>query len=429
VRRSLAAMGREAPVRLDHARSWDSVGPLLSQFIQSHIARFLATGRISNMARPERRVFLEELAKLLSESGWLMLTRMMSGENVLAWNYGFQFRGTWFWYQPTFDSELEKHSPGFCLLAKLVEDATDHSDVTTVDLGLGAEEYKERFANQTRETLYVTLRTSVVRHAREVFRYRIAEAIKAAPALEKGVRSVLTCSGHLKESLSRDGIVVTVKRLSGRIGAAIWSRAEVVFFEWDASIVPNSAGGRIEPLDLNRLASAASRYVDDKATLAYLLCCASRWRDKNVEGFGFVDTNGDLLYFAWVCSFDGFFLPELNSKLEAPSADSVIIFDCWRPDGTGEAGFEQTLGLVAQRMLERGKKPWTFNAANSAAGSTAGNLPSLRNLEIAGFQPRYSLVRRRILGVQSIIGKTPRSGPRIAEEASARVQERDRRIS
>jgi CelD/BcsL family acetyltransferase involved in cellulose biosynthesis len=429
VRRSLAAMGREVPVRLDHARTWDSVGPLLSQFMQSHIARFLATGRISNMARPERRVFLEELAKLLSESGWLMLTRMMSGENVLAWNYGFQFRGTWFWYQPTFDSELEKYSPGFCLLAKLVEDASDHSEVNTVDLGLGAEEYKERFANQTRETLYVTLRTSAVRHAREVLRYRAAEAIKAAPAVERGVRAVLSYSGQLKDRVSRDGTAVTVKDLAGRVGAAIWSRTEVTFFEWDGTVVPNSAGGRIEPLDLNRLASAASQYVDDKATLAYLLRCASGWREKNVEGFGFVDASGDLLYFAWVSAFDGFFLPELNSKLESPSADSVIIFDCWRPDGAGdEAGFERTLGLVAQRMLERGKKPWISSAVKSPAASATSNLPSLRNLERAGFRPRYSLVRQRILGVQSLTGKTPRFGPTIAGEASARVQDRGQRI-
>ena len=100
VRRFLNAMGREAPVRLDHARTWDAVQPILPQFMQSHIVRFLVTGRISNMARPERRVFLEELAKLLSESGWLTLTRMMSGQNAFAWNYGFQFQDTWFWYQP-----------------------------------------------------------------------------------------------------------------------------------------------------------------------------------------------------------------------------------------------------------------------------------------------------------------------------------------
>jgi CelD/BcsL family acetyltransferase involved in cellulose biosynthesis len=430
VRRSLAAMGREAPVRLEHARTWEEARPLLSQFMRSHVARFLATGRISNMARPERRVFLEELAKLLSEPGWLMLTRMMSGENVLAWNYGFQFRGTWFWYQPTFDSDLEKYSPGFCLLAKLVEDAADHSDLNTVDLGLGAEEYKERFANQTRETLYVTLRTSGVRRAREVLRYRTAEAIKAAPALEEGVRAVLSCSVQLRESLSRDGMALTVKRLAGRLGTAIWSRAAVTFLEWGGMVASAADGGRIESLDLNRLASAVSQYVEDKATLAYLLRCASRWREKSVEGFGFVDANGNLLYFAWVTEFDGFFLSELNSKVEAPSADSVIVFDCWRPDCAGdEAGFERTLALVAQWMWERGKKPWLFSAARSAVNSTASNLPSLRNLERAGFQPRYSLVCQRILGMQSIIGKTPRTGSVISGEVSTRVQERGRRIS
>lgn len=429
VRRSLAAMGHEAPVRLDHAHSWETAEPLLTQFMRSHVARFLATGRISNMARPERRVFLRELAKLLSEPGWLMLTRMMSGENVLAWNYGFQFRDAWFWYQPTFDSDLEKYSPGFCLLAKLVEEAAEHSDLSTVDLGLGAEEYKERFANQTRETLYVTLRTSAMRHAREVLRYRAAEAIKAAPALEKGVRSVLSYSGQWKESLSRDGIALTVKGLAGRMGAAISSRTVVTFLEWCGTVAPDSDAGRIEPLHLNQLASAASQYVDDKATLAYLLRCASRWRDKDVEGFGFADPNGDLLYFAWVSAFDGFFLPELNSKLEAPSADSVIIFDCFRSDGAGdEAGFERALGLVAQRMLERGKKPWIASATSSPATSAASNLTLLRSLERAGFQPRYSLVRQRSLGVQSTIGQTPRFDSTIAEEVSARVQERDRRI-
>jgi CelD/BcsL family acetyltransferase involved in cellulose biosynthesis len=191
VRRSLSAMGREAPVRLEHARSWDEAGPILSQFMQAHIARFQATGRISNMAQPERQVFLGELAKLLSEAGWLTLTRMMSGEKVLAWNYGFQFHGTWFWYQPTFDSNLEKYSPGFCLLAKLIEEAAEDPVMSTVDLGLGAEEYKERFANQTRETLYVTLRASALKHWREIVRYRAAEMVKTSPRLEAGVRSVV----------------------------------------------------------------------------------------------------------------------------------------------------------------------------------------------------------------------------------------------
>jgi CelD/BcsL family acetyltransferase involved in cellulose biosynthesis len=196
VRRSLKALGREAPLVLDHARAWEQIRPILPQFAQAHVARFLATGRVSNLASPERRLFLEELTKLLAESGWVVLTRMMSGANALAWNYGFQFHGAWFWYQPTFDSALEKFSPGFCLLSKLVEEAADNPDLNLVDLGLGAEEYKERFANQTRETLYVTLRASRLKHLREVMRYRTAEFIKKSPKVEGGVRAVI---GRLRQ--------------------------------------------------------------------------------------------------------------------------------------------------------------------------------------------------------------------------------------
>jgi CelD/BcsL family acetyltransferase involved in cellulose biosynthesis len=191
VRRSLAAMGREQPVRLDHARTWESIAALLPSFADAHVARFQITGRVSNLAHPDRRAFLEELAKLISPKGWFVLTRMTSGERVIAWHCGFQFHDTWFWYQPTFDSELEKYSPGFCLLAKLIEEAAHGSEIKVVDLGLGSEEYKERFANQHRETLYVTLRSSALKHAREVLRYRAAEMIKGTPALELGARRVL----------------------------------------------------------------------------------------------------------------------------------------------------------------------------------------------------------------------------------------------
>jgi CelD/BcsL family acetyltransferase involved in cellulose biosynthesis len=192
VRRSLAAMGKEAPVRLDHARTWSEIAPILPQFADAHVARFQATGRTSNLAQPERRVFLAELAKLLSERGWVVLTRMMSAETTLAWNYGFQFEGAWFWYQPTFDSGLEKFSPGFCLLAKIVEEAAEQPAFRVVDLGLGAEEYKERFANQSRETLYITLRASMAQHVREILRYRAAAMIKKSPKLEAGVRKFVS---------------------------------------------------------------------------------------------------------------------------------------------------------------------------------------------------------------------------------------------
>ena len=413
LRRFLNAMGREAPVRLDHARSWDAVEPILPQFIHSHVARFLATGRISNMARPERRVFLEELAKLLSASGWLALTRMMSGESSFAWNYGFEFQDTWFWYQPTFDSVQEKYSPGFCLLAKLIEEAADNPALRTIDLGLGAEEYKERFANQSRETLYVTLRTSPWQHGREILRYRAAEMIKTSPRLEEGARAIIARWRQLRHSVSRDGIVATLQRLAKRAGAFLWSEDEVCFFEGRGPVL-HDASATLEPLDLNHLASAASQYVDDPSTLAYLLRSASRLRDGNAEGFGLVDAKGALLHFAWITAFDRFFLAELNAKVDGPSAGCVMIFDCRTPVfARGHGYYGRTVSLIAKHVRDRGQSPWIFSAAS--------NVASVRGLEKAGFQRRYSLVRQRILGWQRIKGETPKLDEAPVAEVSARV--------
>ncbi len=203
VRRSLKAMGQDSLVRLEHARSWQDIKPILSEFAQAHMSRFVATGRISNLARPERRLFLEELAKLLSECDWVVLTRMMTDDRTIAWNYGFQFEGTWFWYQPTFDTAFERYSPGFCLLTKLIEEAAENTSLQIVDLGLGAEEYKERFANQTRETLYVTLRSSMLEHIREIVRYRAAELIKTSPRLKAAVRKTLAKLSQLGKGVEQ----------------------------------------------------------------------------------------------------------------------------------------------------------------------------------------------------------------------------------
>jgi CelD/BcsL family acetyltransferase involved in cellulose biosynthesis len=404
LRRFLNAMGREAPVRLDHTRSRDVIEAALPEFIQAHVARFLVTGRISNAARAERRAFLAELVKLLSEPGWLVLTRMMSGTRVFAWNYGFQFQGTWFWYQPTFVNDLEEYSPGFCLLAKLIEEAADDSEFKTIDLGLGAEEYKDRFANQTREILYVTVNASATRHVREIVRYHAAEIVRKSPRVETMARTVVQGWQRLKQRLRRDTFPATLAWLGGRLGNLVWLECKVFFYEDPGGARPNSSPATLRPLDLNALADATAQYVDDEATLTYLLRAASRAQEGKSEGFGLVDAEGKFLHFAWATAFEGFFLSELQAKVQAPSADAVMLFDCWTPAAAlGHGYYAQTLELVAALVRDRGKRPWIFSAA--------GNVASVRGLEKSGFQRRYSLVRRRLLGWQWIKGETPKSQP------------------
>jgi CelD/BcsL family acetyltransferase involved in cellulose biosynthesis len=115
----------------------------------------------------------------------------MIADQPVAWNYGFQFHGSWFWYQPTFDSRHEENSPGYCLLSRIVIEACDRDEMKVVDLGLGAEGYKERFGSTTRQTLYVTATKSWGRHLREIARYRTASALKWSPKVESAVRRAL----------------------------------------------------------------------------------------------------------------------------------------------------------------------------------------------------------------------------------------------
>lgn len=191
LRYALKGLAKQGPVRLDHLSSWAAIEPVLPQFMQAHIARFVALGRVSNTAYPERQDFLRELARLLSVPGWITLTRMSAGDQPVAWNYGFRHNGSWFYYQPTFETALQQYSPGVCLLSKMVEEACDDNTIDLIDLGLGAEGYKERFANTVRQTLHVMIAKSAASCFRERVRYQAATVVKSVPRLENWIRSLL----------------------------------------------------------------------------------------------------------------------------------------------------------------------------------------------------------------------------------------------
>lgn len=401
IRRFAKAMAPEGTVKFAHSRSWYEVAPILPRFISAHIVRFLEIGRISNLADERRRTFLAELSKLLSGPQWLVLSHMSVGGRVFAWHYGFQFHDNWFWYQPTFDSSAEKYWPGFCLLTQVIQDATENPALTKLDLGLGSEAYKAKFANATRRTLYVTLHRSLRKHWQEIVRYRMAAAVAMRPRAERMARSVIDGVKSAKRCAKGSGLPKTFGWLLARIMARVFSREEVFFFEDASAVSPRVDASSLRPISYQLLAEAAMRYYDDEPTLQYLLRSAARLRQGNAEGFALVDTNGTPLHFAWSAQFEGFFLSELNATVDAPSADCVMLFDCWTPAALrGRGYYGKTVGLVAQLFRERGKRPWIFSAG--------GNASSLRGLAKTGFQRRYSLVRWRMFGWQTIQGKTPR---------------------
>jgi CelD/BcsL family acetyltransferase involved in cellulose biosynthesis len=416
LRRLVNAMARTAPVRFEHLRSWEALEPLLPEFIQAHVSRFLEIGQISNLAHPKRQEFLTELARLLSEPRWLVLSRLMAGDKAVAWHYGFQFDGTWFWYQPTFDSSMERYWPGFCLLTQAIQEALENPAMKTLDMGLGSEAYKAKFANASRETLYVTMRNSFPRYFGLVVRDRAAAALKAYPAMENFAHAFRKRLNILRDRFRRHGAQQTLVWVGSQLIQRLWIRNEVGFYEWKDCVPrsPNSSNVQLRPLNLSQLAAAVSRHIDDSATVTYLLRSTQRLREGKAEGFALVDASGTALHFAWVAGFAGFFLPELNAKLDAPSLDAALLFDCWTPESLrGRGHYTRTIRLIAEKVRSAGKTPWIFSAATNTA--------SIHGIEKADFQRRYSLIRQRVFNLQRVKGRPPVSQEVRPAEVSARI--------
>ncbi|HEY6337925.1 MAG TPA: GNAT family N-acetyltransferase [Candidatus Sulfotelmatobacter sp.] len=417
VRRSLRVMGEAGPLAMTHESQWEEVRSLLPEFFRAHVARFLFTSRISNMVRSERRSFLNELARLLSATGWLCLTRLKVGPRTVSWNYGFLFRGTWFLYQPTFVNDLEKYSPGFVLLSKLIEDAAGNPAVETVDLGLGAETYKSSFGNAVRRTMYVTLHRSLPKHWKEIVRYRAARAVAAWPRAEETARNLVAKASRFRFRVRQSGVKSTFAWAWLRMRSWVFSREEILFFESAAGSCGSSQqasqeGFLLQPVTYELVAEVAMQSCEDDLTLQYLLRSARRLRQGEAEGFALVDAAGTPLHFAWATAFDPFFSVEWNASVKASSPDCMVLFDCWTPlVEQGKGHFVSAAGLIADKMRRAGKRLWTF--------STAADTATIREIETAGFQRRYSLVRQKVFGVQQVKGQTPLSREKSPAEVSA----------
>jgi CelD/BcsL family acetyltransferase involved in cellulose biosynthesis len=406
LRRYLRDLDKEGKVCVRHDTQWDQVQPILQSFNRAHVARFLITGRISNLTRPERRRFLYELAQELCRAGWLAVSRLLVDETSAAWNYGFQFAGSWFWYQPTVNSSYEDLSPGYCLLAKIVESACDLTDINVVDLGLGAEDYKYRFATVDRQTLYLVLNVSFFGHLRAVARDRAAAVVKASPELESSIRSIISYIAKLRARLRETGFAGLFTRLSRRIWNSVCSFEQVLFFDWPAgggnTNVP--CGMTLRPFDSDFLGAAAIHYVDDRPTLDYLLRSAQRLRSEDDRGFVLLNDDGIPLHFCWVKNFEGFKMGVLERTLQAPCTDAVMIFDCFTPASVRGCGhFARAIAALADRLNSEGKAPWIFGAATDQ--------PSLRGIEKSGFAHQFTLGRKRILFLQKTKDSIPSRNP------------------
>jgi len=243
-----------------------------------------------------------------------------------------------------------------------------------VDLGLGAESYKERLANSFRQTLNFTASRSLGAHSAAVLRYNLATVVKSAPKVENLIRAAQTIC-HSALSAKKSGNPISKWRSS------LVSRRRMLYLEWDRGNIPNSALSPppdLRQIDLNLLARVAMQYEDDQETLDYLLH-AARQCASGAKGLALVDDSETPLYFCWITNF---VLPLEIQSNESPAC--ILISPAWSPPPARRTGSEaMALRRICTVLNEEGNKIW-------AIASMADDKEILE-FERAGFAKRFSM--------------------------------------
>jgi CelD/BcsL family acetyltransferase involved in cellulose biosynthesis len=392
-RRALKKLTNLGEVKVIHLTEPEAIGSSVQSIVSAQISRFLASNRVSPLVGTERRTFLHHLSDLLSHSGWLKISQLEIDGRPVAWNYGFRFGGSWFWYLPTFQMEYEHVSPGSCLLRLLVEEGARDASLQWLDLGLGDEPYKDRYANNVRQTRYVRLSRGLPRHMVRVGRELVTRMAAHFPRLGSKLRNVRALGQKLAGRVEETGVRGTAWRSVRKAVRSVASHDEVLLFRSPDQTAEPSI--QLLPLAREHLVEASILNANDLHTLQYLMRSARRMNDPGTSGFLLQDEAGKPIHFLWIGNYDGFRLSEIDHTLHSSSAGTAMIFDCWTPAANrGHAYYPAAIRQAAADLARKGKEAWIFAGAHNRA--------SLRGILKAGFEYSFSLVRRRSFGRSTV---------------------------
>jgi CelD/BcsL family acetyltransferase involved in cellulose biosynthesis len=144
---------RRGQLNVRHFRAAADILPQLDEFFEQHIARRAITGHPSLFVDVRQRDYFRSIVSNLGPKGWLRFTRIDWNDRAIAFHFGLSYHQRFVYGVPSFDIELQGHSPGEVLLRQLILVAIDEG-AGVFDFGPGDEAYKYRFA--TNEVRLVT---------------------------------------------------------------------------------------------------------------------------------------------------------------------------------------------------------------------------------------------------------------------------------
>lgn len=121
--RRLRRLEELGPVRLDVSDGTADRTELLADGFRLEPSGWKAAQGTAVTSREDTRRFYEDLAEWAVDNGWLRLSFLRVGEQAMAFQYGFEADGTYYFLKGGYDPEYRRYAPGKLLLRALLERA------------------------------------------------------------------------------------------------------------------------------------------------------------------------------------------------------------------------------------------------------------------------------------------------------------------
>ena len=186
IRRRVKAIGQQFEMRFDAVTTDGERRQMLADLAAFHDRRYADRGGSSAFSDPAVRAFQEELTRRALDRGWLRMYVLRLNGETAAVMYGFNYGGTFYFYQHGFDDRYKAQSVGLVLMALSVRAALGEG-AREFDMLWGTEPYKFLWARDARVLQRIEL---FPQHLGGTIQRHAIEARRSVGRLARRVRSI-----------------------------------------------------------------------------------------------------------------------------------------------------------------------------------------------------------------------------------------------
>ena len=149
VRRRIKGLGQQFELRFEPVTTHAERRQMLDALAVFHAARYSDRGGSSAFSAASVRAFQEEVTRRALDRGWLRMYALRLNGAIAAVMYGFNYGGTFYFYQHGFDDRYKAQSVGLVLMGLSIRAAIDEG-AREFDMLWGTEPYKFLWARGAR---------------------------------------------------------------------------------------------------------------------------------------------------------------------------------------------------------------------------------------------------------------------------------------